>query len=251
MFSHGLKRASVVVVTLALTLLPLTFIEKKEVQAKETAVRQRVYRRRKRKTTTRIPPRKTGGLRGGKCNSFSPEIITLIAPEDHIGTTVLARPRVLWFSKQEINQPVRITFYSPGEKPILVENFEGLPQGFITFKIPEDNPGMEIGKLYRWTVTIVCNEKRPSKNLYTQGLIERVPEFAESSRSYPNCAVDFARLGIWYDAIACSYSQVNLQESYTAFHEEDFNALLEQVNLSEFKIKGTGFQNAVQNPESE
>ena len=213
----------------------------KGIQAQEKPVRQTNYRLMRgnssfnqvRITSSR---RKTGVLRCAQCNAPPSEVVTVLVPEDHIGITASSRPTVLWFNQEKITQPVRVTFAAVRGKTLLVKNFDGLPQGFITFTIPEDNPGLEIGKVYKWTVTVVLNEKNNSMNPYAQGFIERTPVFAKSGRSYPNCNVDFARVGIWYDAIACSYSQVNKKESYLAFPEEDFNSLLEQVNLSELKI---------------
>ncbi len=243
MFSHRLKRGSHFLLILTLTVLS-SIAEKKEIQAEETAARQRVYRRQKRKTTGGLPPRETGGLRGGQCNLLPPEIVTAIVPLDHIGTTTSARPTVLWFSKQNITRPVRITFYSPGDPPILVKNFSGIPKGFGAFRIPDETPGLEMGKLYKWTITIVCNEKRPSNNLYAQGLIERVPLSMKQRSDSFSCNVDFASLGIWYDAISCSYSQLNLREDYSNFYLEDFNALIEQIGLSEFKVSGGELLNA-------
>ncbi len=215
----------------------------KEIQAQEKPVRQTNYRLMRGNSSDNqvdqiriMYSRKTGVSRCGECNALPSEVVTVIVPEDHIGITASSRPTVLWFNKEKITQPVRVTFAAVRGKTLLVKNFEGLPQGFITFTIPEDNPGLEIGKVYKWTVTVVLNEKSPSRNLHAQGFIERTPVFAKSGRSYPNCNVDFARVGIWYDAIACSYSQLNVQKDYPAFYVEDFNHLLEQVNLSELKI---------------
>ena len=239
---RGIKIASLVLVIFTL-LLP--FVDQKEIHAQEETLRQTVARppenedenqnEKKKKEAEdenendrlRAVQRTPGGSRGGECNSLSPQAVTLIVPEEHIGTTVLARPTVIWFNSEHISQPVRLTFYSSGEKPILVKNFDSLPKGFKAFKIPENSPSLEIGKIYKWTVTIVCNEKRPSKNLYAQAWIERVPESLNQTKGNLNCQIDLARL-VWYDALSCSYSSVNGAE---------FNSLLEQIDLSELQIE--------------
>ncbi len=224
----------------------LPFFGGKEIKAEEKSRRETVYQPEDKKKETADSQRTPGSTRGENCNLLPPEIVTLIVPENHIGKTVSARPTVIWYLKQDISQTANVTITAPWSKPILVENFEGLSQGFTAFTIPDNNPGLEIGKPYKITLTIVCNEKNPAKNLYAYTWIKRVPEFSETNSENSNCAVDFAQLGIWYDAIYCSYSRLNLQESYSAFPEEDFNALLEQVNLSELKID---LRNTVQNLE--
>lgn len=257
MVIHCLKISSLGIVILTL-LLP--FIAQKELQAEEQESSQAVYQppeheQEESSQTVYQPPEKEqeeeeedetlrsvqrtpGGSRGGECNLLPPQIVTLIVPEDHIGTTSLSRPTVIWFNREPISQPVKFTVNAHGSKPILVREFDNLPKGFRALKLPESSPGLEIGKLYKWTVTVVCNEVRPSKNLYAQAWIKRVPKPVSERSENLNCNIDFAKLGIWYDAILCSYSQLNLPKDHSSFQEKSFNFLLEQIDLSELKFKG-------------
>lgn len=240
MVVHYLKISSLVIVILTL-LLPFT--AQKELKAEEQESSQTVYQPREQEQededeTLRSVQRTPGGSRGGECNLLPPQIVTLIVPEDHTGTTSLSRPTVIWFNREPISQPVKFTVNAHGSKPILVREFENLPKGFRALKLPESSPGLELGKLYKWTVTVVCNEVRPSKNLYAQAWIKRVPNPVSERSENLNCNIDFAKLGIWYDAIWCSYSQLNLPKDHSSFQGKSFNFLLEQIDLSELRFKG-------------
>ena len=250
MIIHCSKIGSLVLIFFTL-LLPIA--AQKEIQAQEETSRQTVYQPPKdedeknkkeaedenENEILRAVQRTPGGSRGERCNSLAPQVVTLIVPEDHIGTTVSSRPTVIWFNSEHISQPVRLTFHSSGSKPILVKDFSSLPKGFRTFTIPENSPGLEIGEVYKWTVTVVCNEKRPSKNLYAQAWIKRVSAPMNQIRGNFNCNIDFAAVGIWYDALACSYS---------SFSGEEFDSLLEQVDLSELST-GSEHSNKARNSE--
>jgi hypothetical protein len=93
---------------------------------------------------------------------------------------------------------------------------------------------LEIGKTYRWTVTIVCNPKQPSSNLFAQAWIERVSlpgsnKFSEHTNQSIFCSTKYAQAGIWYDALACDYSKLN--ESNSNRDLQEFWSLLEEVDL--------------------
>ncbi len=137
-------------------------------------------------------------------------------------------PLFFWYVPQEL--PLRFTLLEPGKKPIFTKELESKP-GIIALKIPQNSPPLEIGKTYRWTLTVVCSRNKPSKNLYTWALIKRVqsgkPELERSDNS--NAVVNYAQSGIWYDALRSSYRPTT--------QASGFWNLLEQVNLSYIESK--------------
>ena len=178
--------------------------------------------------------RRAGGGRGNACNSKYSDATTLAVPADHVGTTISARPSFIWYMSRDVLSLVRFTLVRKGSLPLLVKEFNGLKKGFFALKIPEDSPGLEIGKSYKWTVTIVCSERRPSKNLYASAMIKRIPVPLSINSEKANCNVDFAFNGIWYDAINCSYSHAanEPKDSPTEF-ARGFYSLLFQVDLGD------------------
>ena len=176
--------------------------------------------------------RKAGGSRG--CNLDSNDTVTLLVPQDHTATTVSERPIFFWYISQQLSTPLQFTLLEPGKKPIFTKELNPEP-GIIALQLPQNKSPLEVGKTYRWTVTIVCNPKKPSHNLFAQAWIERVS--LSKSQTLPDninntsfCSVEYARQGIWYDALACKYTKL-LEQKGDLEDSPQFWSLLAQIDL--------------------
>ena len=163
----------------------------------------------------------------------------LIVPRDHTGLTTNSHPTFLWYLSGKIDVPMRFTLVEPQvDPPIFETQLSSVQPGIIHLKIPAKLRGLEYGKQYKWTVSLICNEKRPSQNSYASALIERVGinnesfkqlQPVSSTNNYKQLASTYAGLGIWYDAIANSY-----QESISKNRMlQDFVSLLNQIGLAD------------------
>jgi hypothetical protein len=180
------------------------------------------------KGKVRQQARKTGGSRG--CNLPLNNTVTLLVPQDHTATTVSERPTFFWYLSQKSSLPLRFTLIEPGKKTIFSQELIPEP-GIVALNLPQSSHPLEIGKTYRWTVTVICNQKKPSRNLFAQAWIERV-SFPKSDKFYKDtsfCDVRYARSGIWYDALACNY--VKQLQNNTDSNLQEFWTLLKEINL--------------------
>ena len=85
-------------------------------------------------------------------------------------------------------------------------------------------------------MTVICNKKKPSRNLFAQAWIERVSlpasnKFFESTNDPSFCETKYAQEGIWYDALACNYTKL-IQNQNNTGHLQEFRSLLEEIDLS-------------------
>ena len=168
---------------------------------------------------TRVP----GGSRSNQCQPNSSHPITLLIPKDHIATTVASHPELHWYIT-DTSYPIRFTLVEPGKiNPLYVKNLSVKKPGLIKFKLPESAMPLEQGKLYKWTVSIICNPESPSENLFAKGWIKKVkqPMFDPEA----NCLENYAQAGIWYDALSCE-SRLGIQ----------YNKLLREIGLSNLII---------------
>lgn len=164
----------------------------------------------------------------------------LLVPKDHMGLTTNSHPTFLWYLSSKIDVPMRFTLVEPQvEPPIFETRLSSVQPGIIQLKVPAKMHGLEYGKQYRWTVSLICNEKRPSQNSYASALIERVVVNNESFKqlqslsstdNYKQLASTYANLGIWYDAIANSYQESISKNKNGMF--QDFVSLLNQIGLA-------------------
>jgi hypothetical protein len=196
----------------------------------QSLAKQETYRPPKGKV--RQQARKAGGSRG--CNLPINNTVILLVPQDHTATTISAHPTFFWYLSQKSSTPLRFTLLEPGKKPILTKELTP-KSGIIALKLPQNSQGLKIGKTYRWTVTVVCNRKQPSSNLFAQAWIERVPlptshKFSEYTNQTSFCSTKYAQAGIWYDALACDYSKL-LKNNNDPRDSQEFWSLLEEIDL--------------------
>ena len=196
-----------------------------------------------------VPPKDRGrsqrtegaGSRG--CNQAVPISLRLLAPNDHVAATVLGHPSFLWYVSKIPTTPMRFTLVEPGiVKPLLEEWVKVDKPGIVQLHLPTKVQELEIGKQYKWSVSIVCNQERPSENIYARAWIERVPKELDlvqnlaAATNGSQRATIYAKSGIWFDAIAITYSvflaHPSDEESYAYFY-----TLLAQIGLSQLALR--------------
>ena len=144
-----------------------------------------------------------GGSRGCELESVP---VTLLAPPDHVGMTTEAHPKLFWYSAKDSILPMQISLVEPGvSEPLWVTQVPTGPAGFNYIQIPSTVPDLITGRRYRWTVTRLCNVRRPSNNTYARGWIERVASDPLSrtvkSLSITDRVNAYAEAGLWYNAV--------------------------------------------------
>lgn len=169
-----------------------------------------------------IPPnngapnsRVAGGTRGCAISSLADaKKFTALIPDKSPVLTAEAYPDILYYIPQvapgknlefalvdEQEQDLYATKFTPGKAGITklrLSTFKGMP-------------ALQIGKKYRWYLSIICQPEDVSANIIVDGDIQRIEvdpllkkELSQSS-SLDRVAL-YAVNGIWYDAIAHLYT---------------------------------------------
>lgn len=212
---------------------PILLSSTTETKTEKAPHRPQIYQPPNRKV--RQQTRTSGGSRGN-CPTNIDDRITLLVPGDHIPLTTLPYPTFIWYQEQQISLPVKFTIIESGEpKPLFTKELEKKHSGLVSLTLPQDVPSLEIGKNYRWSVSIICNRLHPSMNPYAEASIEKIalPSFLSSSLTLTspnlsNCN-EYAQAGIWYDALSCGIKQSNFNEDFSTINY--LNNLLNQVDL--------------------
>lgn len=165
------------------------------------------------------------------CRQDLTEVVTLIAPEAHQGLTTLAQPILFYSVAQKVSSPALLTVAEINGRSALVESKIDLSEpGIKTFKFPS-KVLLENNQDYLWTITIVCNPKRPSDSVEVQTTLKRVPIEAELARQLAQAKTPrqksyySALSGLWYDSL------YHLSFLVPEQAQSDFQDLLEQINL--------------------
>lgn len=193
----------------------------------------------------RIQRTEGAGSRGCPSGSFGS--VTLLIPNDHVGLTTSGRPTFSWYVSSPPSTPMQFALVEPGvAKPLLVKQFRNNKSGIVQLELPPNVPELSAGKVYRWTVSLVCNTKRPSENIYVRSWISRVDHLTQtniqsgserysSARKLRQTAAAYARSGIWYDSIA-SVAKAYLAEPQDEQNYQYLRFLLDEVGLSRVPI---------------
>lgn len=169
----------------------------------------------------------SAGSRGCTKANLRDAKLHLLAPENHVGMTTASHPTFFWEVTATSPVEIRFTLLEPGQVETLVD-FKQVVQksGVVKFQLPPHLPELKQGKLYRWTVALICNPKRHSQNAYAYSWIERVPKSSiltqHLKQRNTDPAVTYAQEGIWYDALAEAYKHSS--------SSQPFSNLLTQLN---------------------
>ncbi len=189
--------------------------------------------------------REGGGSRGPCIAETSPTIHNPIAlvPAYGFGTTLAARPTFFVYvptiNPRETPQ-MQFVLRTAYDRIVYRTTFSRIPSpGIISFSLPDraNSPILELGKTYKWTVTLVCkpNDDDRSGNKLAAGSIQRIapPSRMESELTQATSPQDrvavYARYGVWYDALSAIASLRRTADNHTL--QNDWLALLTSVDL--------------------
>jgi hypothetical protein len=109
--------------------------------------------------------------------------------------------------------------------------------GIVSFSLPADGtlPPLEVGKIYYWQLSVICDSQDREKNMLVEGPVQRVelnPNIVNelkkaSPREHPAI---YAEAGIWYDAVT-SLAQLRRSSPNDSTIAADWAELLKSVEL--------------------
>ncbi len=199
---------------------------------------------------SQIQRQESAGSRGEGCPSDSIGSLSLLIPSDHIGLTSTDHPTFFWYVSKTPSNVMKFELTQPGvSKPLLVKQFSNVKNGIFQLELPNNVQGLSADQEYRWTVSLICNAKHPSKNIYVQGLIKRIdnstqknpqlkldPRDQSSAQKLYQIAAIYAKSGFWYDAIANISKAAYLTNPGDKLSAQYFRFLLDQEGLSNIDI---------------
>ena len=152
----------------------------------------------------------SSGVRGG-CKASGGRLLTILAPTTHVGQTTLSHPTFAWLVPDEQPTPMEFTLYEfdANADPTQLAYKHELQSspGIMKLSLPQQLPGLTVGKRYLWQIETLCNRNHPSRNLLARAEIEvvQMPRTLKTAlsdrREYSQKATLYAEAGIWYDAL--------------------------------------------------
>ena len=173
-----------------------------------------------------------GGTRG---TNKSIPILSVLAP-DHTGLTVREQPDLYWFASDVVTTPVELTLtLEKGDTPLLEKRLP-VPTKAGIQRVRLSDYGVKLipGERYNWSIALVFDPKRRSKDIIAMGAIERVDRADINLVAAPttDAFYRFAADGLWYDAVMVISELIETTPADMTLRKHRAE-LLDQVDLPE------------------
>jgi Domain of Unknown Function (DUF928) len=182
-----------------------------------------------------------GGTRSGNARDMF--VLSALVPADS-GLTISEQPALYWFISSATTLPVEVTISDPRAiQPILETRLPGPVQpGVHRIKLADHGVRLAPGVAYRWSVSVISDVNRRSRDILAGGVIERVEAptglrqklALTPSDQYPFI---YADAGLWYDALDSISNLIELRPNDAQLQKQR-SALLTQVGLPEIGDAG-------------
>lgn len=250
---NGQKKLSLIIISiLAIIVSSLDLSEAKELEANSiSSSNERTNNNDSRERKFKPVPDKTSpretrgsGSRGEPCEQIINTSLTLFHPLDRVGLTTKSHPDFILNLSEIPSGFLRFAIFDlEDSKPLIYRKIEVKEKGLLILSIPDNVPGMEIGKEYLFTVGLVCRENESMHDIAEQVYIKRLelPEYLSSNKAKQ--LEYFQEKNIWYDATFELFQNSNslatrnsklkkLLEQARLFNPELLSARLSLLNVS-------------------
>src|SRR5262245_50794486 len=186
-----------------------------------------------------IPPLRSapGGRVGGSTRGIgTPATLFALAP-DHTGLTIQEQPSLYWYLSQSTSYPVDFTIIDARTvQPLIETRLSGpLQPGMQRVRLADYGVRLSLGVAYRWSVALIVEPARRSRDIIAGGAIERIAPSAElrgkmARTGKRRASYVYAESGLWYDALAAISDLIDAAPNDRMLRQERAS-LLEQVGL--------------------
>ena len=171
-------------------------------------------------------------------------VLSALVPADS-GLTISEQPALYWFISGATTLPVEVTISDPrAVQPLLETRLPGPVQpGVHRIKLADHGVRLAPGVAYQWSVTVISDVNRRSRDILAGGVIERVEAPTglreKLAQTPPSEQLPFiyAEAGLWYDALASISDLIEIRPNDAQLRKER-SALLTQVGLPEIGEAG-------------
>jgi hypothetical protein len=161
-----------------------------------------------------------------------------------MGLTVSEQPSLYWAISNATTLPVELAVMDPRKtEPVLEKRLPSpVTAGVHRIRLADYGVRLDPGVAYRWSVTVVPDANRRSRDILAGATIERVETQAELREKVGRSEKDrlpflYAESGLWYDALAAISELIETAPQDSALQKQR-DALLSQAGLPQFDWPG-------------
>ena len=159
-----------------------------------------------------------------------------LLPSSKLGLTASSHPNMMVYVPSTSAKSLEFTIYNEQEEGIYQRQVSlGNTPGIVNLSLPTSEPGLEIGKDYRFVVSIICQQSGP-QNPFVEGLVRRVAP-ASALRNQLNQPTSLEQVialsesGYWVEAVS-NLAKLKLSQPFNSEIDTAWEDLLSSVGLS-------------------
>lgn len=184
------------------------------------------------------PSRRQGGSARQQGSCLSGKKLIALVPENELGLTTAEYPVIFFYLPPTSAKTLKFTLEDQSNgKTHETKVTTPRAAGIVSFSLStfKDLPPLEIGKTYRWDLSIICDSQNKSASALVYGSVQRIeldPFLAsELKRAAPRDRVSlYAVNGIWYDTLR-SLDQARQSSPNDSSLADEWADLLKSVGL--------------------
>ncbi|HIK18977.1 MAG TPA: DUF928 domain-containing protein [Leptolyngbyaceae cyanobacterium M33_DOE_097] len=180
----------------------------------------------------------TNTTRGG-CDSNASVGLAPLVPFSHVGQTSSSRPTFVWFVPDRTPHPLQFRLFTRTGQPLYKTEMQS-QLGIMQFSLPQNQPELAAGQVYRWQVELFCSPSNSLSSVVATADIEVVKPIARlqtqlAATQTPQQRIDlYAESGLWYDALAEALKAPNSPNSSPMLELLDSLASVEAQSLKDW-----------------
>ena len=156
---------------------------------------------------TGLPSNREGGAARGTVCPVGNQRLTALLPSTGLGLTVSARPSLFFYLPPTEGRSIEFSLWDARGAELYQSTTKVNRSGIVRFDLPSNAPELVVGQTYQWHLSLICDPKDRSADMYVQGWVQRVAlpdalqqQLQRAPRSeHPYI---YANAGLWHETLA-------------------------------------------------
>jgi hypothetical protein len=182
-----------------------------------------------------LPANREGGAARGAVCPFSNQRLTALLPSTNLGLTASARPSLFFYLPPTEGRSVEFLLQDSRGAELYQSTTRINQSGIVRIDLPSNAPELEVGQTYQWYLSVICDPKDRTADLYVQGWVQRVAMPENLQRQLQQAPANerpyiYASAGLWHETLATLFELRQAQPGNTTL-QADWIALLRMEGL--------------------
>lgn len=181
------------------------------------------------------PMTTAGGASRSSCVQGG-QSLTLLVPDSTLGLTLSAHPSFFVYVPPSQAKSAEFVIKDAADNDVYRATVPlSSKAGIVSLKLPQNAPGLEVGKDYRWYFSMVCRPGDRLEDVFVSAWIQRVTPDAALAKSIQRASLRsrpalYAQSGIWHDTVS-SLMELRQGNPKDLTLLADWNTLMRSVGL--------------------